>query len=174
MLTVSYFTYMVSLYSIPRENIGSWILKICRCDPIKIIKYKYILCCAVGYTSNLIIFVNYYIIGRIFYKVGFYEMLILLFWNMIFIIPISSAYGFVTSILLSYRTVVKNGDRNYTFGALDSILLFAIIYLVVVPGYITSGLVVGSLWINSIAILYETLIILIMVRILKKRIYKIL
>lgn len=172
MLTVSYFTYMISLYSIPRENIGIWILKICRCNPINILKYKYTLCCGVGFISNLLIYVIYYIIGVIFYKVEFSQIFILLLWNFIFIIPISSAYGFLTSTLLTYRTIVKKGERNYSFGALDSILLFSIIYMVVVPGYITSGLVINNLFLNFVAILYEVLVITLMFWILRKRLLK--
>lgn len=169
-LTAAYFAFMISLNSLPRESLGLWVLKICEYRAHKLVLNKMLTCCVIGWINTIFVFAIYYMIGMLFYTMDIEGIFHLLLWNMVFTIPISSAYGFIVSIFVSFKTLVKKGERNYSFGGIDGILLLAIIYLVAVPGYISSDLVSKEYLIKGIALVYEILVISIMFFLLKKKI----
>lgn len=155
-VALAYMSFILALYSIPRETNTIWIYKTSGIKKNEFVIAKFFVNFFVSLLLSVTILLAYIFIVIILDRTGITHISTIIhgyLWSLITILPLSTIWGIIIGALLPYKVITKKKKITYKFNGVEGLLLTILIFVVVIPAYLISQLS-GHLFLNFIYLLY--------------------
>lgn len=155
-VTLAYMSFILALYSIPRETNTVWIYKMTGINKYQFAMSKFFVNFFVSVLFSVIILMVYIFIVVVITRTGITYISTIIqgyLWSLITILPLATIWGIVIGALLPYKVIAKKKKITYKFNGVEGLLLTILIFVAVIPAYLISQLS-GYLFFDLIYLLY--------------------
>ena len=133
---LAYETFLLSLFSIPRELKGIWNIKVMNPDWMMFIRCKFFACYIGAIILSVPICILYMAAVYLLLPVNLIVILNIYLAGLITIVPLSIGLGFLMSTFMPFDIVDKKKKVTYKFNGLEGAMLFILVFLAVVPTWV--------------------------------------
>lgn len=160
-VSLCYSSFLISVFSIPRETKSLWILKSIYPSWKVIVASKFIGCYIASIIANIFVYVFYAALTYLVVGVSPAEFINPFIWCIYTAIPGSAALGFLISSFIPYDIVDKKKSVTYKFSGLEGIILVILIFTMAVPATLAGGfLKFDDMILRLIFLIYVLLILM--------------
>ena len=133
---MAYETFLLSLFSIPRELKCIWNIKVMNTDWMILIRSKFLACYIGSFILSVPICILYMAAAYLLIPVHIVEFLNTYLLGLITIVPLSISLGFIMSTFMPFDIVDKKKKVTYKFNGLEGAMLLILVFLAVVPTWV--------------------------------------
>lgn len=140
-VSVAYMSFIMALYSIPRETNNIWLFKSLDIEPMKFAISKFLANLFVSVPLSGVVFLGYLLLARIVVGASVVDLKNIMqgyIWSIGTVIPLSIIWGIIVGALLPYKVMIKKQKITYKFNGLEGAVLSILIFVVVVPAFLLS------------------------------------
>lgn len=140
-VSVAYMSFIMALYSIPRETNYIWLFKSLDIEPIKFVISKYLANLFVSVPLSGVVFLGYLLLARIVVGASVVDLKNIMqgyIWSIGTVIPLSIIWGIIVGALLPYKVMIKKKKITYKFNGIEGAVLSILVFVVVVPAFLLS------------------------------------
>lgn len=140
-VALAYMSFILALYSIPRETNTIWIYKTLKIKKEDFVLAKFFVNYFVSFLLSNIVLLLYLLLATILTgnTIIYIEKIIHGYlWSIITTLPLSTIWGIGLGAMLPYKVITKKRKITYKFNGIEGVLLTILVFVVVTPAFLIS------------------------------------
>lgn len=140
-VALAYMSFILALYSIPRETNTIWIYKTLKIKKEDFVLAKFFVNYFVSFLLSNIVLLLYLLLATILTgnTIIYMEKIIHGYlWSIITTLPLSTIWGIGLGAMLPYKVITKKRKITYKFNGIEGVLLTILVFVVVTPAFLIS------------------------------------